>query len=261
MGAESKISNASKKRITKIINKNRQAMKEKQDLQVVKTEETKSPSPQTLIELAIAKGTDISQLEALMNLQERWEAKEAAKAFKQSMADFQKEKPEIKKDKKASFKLKSGGTTSYNFVTLSSIQKLVDPILSKYGLSYLWKQEQSDNHITITCELSHIMGHVEANKISAPHDSSGSKNQIQAIGSTISYLKRYSLEGALGLSSDVDDDANSGNKNRKPEMKPGSEAWSNVVKHLKAGGHTIEQVESKYYLNPENRAKLLESAI
>ena len=44
-----------------------------------------------------------------------------------------------------------------------------------------------------------------------PSDDSGSKNKLQAIGSTVSYLQRYSLMSILGLAAKgVDDDGNSG---------------------------------------------------
>ena len=46
--------------------------------------------------------------------------------------------------------------------------------------------------------------------MSASADTSGSKNSIQAIGSTVSYLERYTLYAILGLASaDQDDDGHS----------------------------------------------------
>lgn len=45
--------------------------------------------------------------------------------------------------------------------------------------------------------------------MSAEPDGSGSKNAVQAIGSTNTYLQRYTLFSVLGLASvDMDDDAN-----------------------------------------------------
>jgi hypothetical protein len=51
-----------------------------------------------------------------------------------------------------------------------------------------------------------VLGHKIETSIEAGSDTSGSKNAIQAIGSTISYLKRYTLENVLGLSADEDND-------------------------------------------------------
>ena len=49
-------------------------------------------------------------------------------------------------------------------------------------------------------------------------DQSGSKNGFQAIGSAVTYLQRYTLKAALGLSAEVDDDAQSAT-DREPAQK------------------------------------------
>jgi hypothetical protein len=54
------------------------------------------------------------------------------------------------------------------------------------------------------------LGHSEETTLSAPSDTTGSKNPIQAIGSTITYLERYTLLALTGLATyDQDDDAQS----------------------------------------------------
>jgi hypothetical protein len=53
--------------------------------------------------------------------------------------------------------------------------------------------------------LAHCDGHAEETTLSGPPDASGSKNAIQAIGSTLSYLQRYSLVQMLGLAAADDD--------------------------------------------------------
>ncbi len=61
--------------------------------------------------------------------------------------------------------------------------------------------------IAVTTRISHIQGHFEETTLSAPSDTSGSKNAIQAIGSTISYLQRYGILALTGLATtDQDDD-------------------------------------------------------
>ena len=53
--------------------------------------------------------------------------------------------------------------------------------------------------------------------LSAPPDSSGSKNSIQAIASTLTYLQRYTLLSITGLAaSEADDDGRGGDK--KPRL-------------------------------------------
>ena len=169
------------------------------------TELMKAENPNQLIQIAVQNNAPIESLEKLMDLQERWEKKEARKAFYEAKTSFQEKKPKIVKDQSVKF-----GNTAYNFASLPSIQKQVDPIIAKYGLSYSFEQAQQDNRIEITCVISHKLGHSERTSLSAPADTSGNKNAIQSIGSTVSYLKRYTLSNALGLSSEDDDDGKSG---------------------------------------------------
>jgi hypothetical protein len=78
--------------------------------------------------------------------------------------------------------------------------------LSKYGLSASWSVKQNGT-ISVTCKITHIKGHFEETTLSAASDTSGSKNAIQAIGSTLTYLERYTLLALTGLATfDGDDD-------------------------------------------------------
>jgi hypothetical protein len=64
--------------------------------------------------------------------------------------------------------------------------------------------------IKVTARLSHIGGHVETASLVFEHDASGSKNKIQAIGSTQSYGMRMNARRLLNFVSkypgDADDD-------------------------------------------------------
>ena len=179
------------------------------------------PTPDLLIMKAVESG-NIDAIERLMDLKERYDRKQAEKAYRQAMSNFQSEKPDLKKTAKVDVALKTGGRMKYNFNPLPRIQKAIDPVLSKFGLSYRWEQEQENGKIKITCIVSHIDGHSEKTWLMADSDTSGSKNAIQGIGSTVSYLKRYTLEGALGLSSDDDDDGKAApDKQKEPGITAG----------------------------------------
>jgi hypothetical protein len=54
-----------------------------------------APTPLTLLEQAIAKNMDLAQLEKLMDMQERWEKRQAEKAFSEAMSSFQSFAPVI----------------------------------------------------------------------------------------------------------------------------------------------------------------------
>lgn len=157
-----------------------------------------------LLELAINKNADIDKLEKLLALQERWDADRARKSFYEAMAQFQSNLPVIKKQKQAAFSTKSGQVT-YNYASLDDIAEQIKPLLSRYGLSYRFEQRFDDARCKVICIVSHKDGHsVTCEMIGLP-DNSGSKNDIQKIASTITYLRRYTLTGALGITAADDD--------------------------------------------------------
>jgi len=162
----------------------------------------KSQSPATLIEKAIAGGANLEQLEKLMILKERYEANEARKAYHVAMAQFKSNPPKIDKDQTVKYK-----DVKYNHASLANVTEKINEALSKCGLSASWSTKQ-DGSVTVTCKITHAMGHSEETSLSAPADMTGSKNAIQAIGSTISYLERYTLLALTGLATyEQDDDA------------------------------------------------------
>ena len=155
-------------------------------------------TPMDMLDRAVASGAPIETLERLIALKERWDAHEARKAFDEAVAGAKaKIKPVARTTK---------GHNSKYYADFASIARAVDPVLSEFGLSYRFRSEQGDR-INVTCILSHKLGHSEETTLSGPPDTTGNKNAIQAIGSTLTYLQRYSLVQALGLAASNDDDA------------------------------------------------------
>ena len=137
---------------------------------------------------------DINKLQQLLELRDRWEKNEARKAFVTAMNAFKAHPPEITKNKQVAF-----GQTKYNHATLDHVCDAVTKGLSEHGISHRWKVEQDKEWITVTCILTHELGHFEETKLQGAADNSGSKNPIQAVGSTVTYLQRYTLLAATGL--------------------------------------------------------------
>jgi hypothetical protein len=158
-----------------------------------------------VVALAIEKGASMETLEKMMALQERYEANEARKAYHVSMSEFKSNPPKIIKDAHVKYST-SKGTTDYKHATLANITSTISSELSKYGLSATWHTEQIDKLIKVMCKITHINGHSESTSLSAAPDESGGKNTIQAIGSTVTYLERYTLLAATGLATCESDD-------------------------------------------------------
>lgn len=160
-------------------------------------------TPMEMLDRALSSGADVETLTKLMALQERWEANQARKAFDAAIAEAKAKIPPIVRN--------ATGHNNKRYADFAAIASVVDPILSEHGLSYRFKTAQTDK-INVTCILSHKDGHSEETTLSGGADTSGSKNAIQAIGSTLTYLQRYSLTAALGLAASSDDDGNSAGK-------------------------------------------------
>ncbi len=169
--------------------------------------EAASKTPADMISFAIANGADLEKLEKLLDLQQRYEANEARKAYHRAMADFKLTPLEIEKDKKVGYST-SRGNVNYSHATLANVVRTITKGISKYGLSASWRTSQDNGKVCVTCIITHLLGHSEETTLCASPDESGSKNSIQAIGSTVTYLERYTLLASLGLATtDQDDDA------------------------------------------------------
>ncbi len=158
-------------------------------------------TPMEMISTAIQNGVKPEELTQLFELQERWEASEARKAFNEAMTAFKSNPPDIVKNKHVAF---SG--TAYDHASLDHVAEVISAAMSPHGLSFRWDINQSEQ-VTVTCIIMHSMGHSEKTPLSGPPDDSGKKNKIQQIASTVSYLQRYTLLSATGLAArGMDDD-------------------------------------------------------
>lgn len=136
---------------------------------------------------------DIAKLGQLLEMVERREANDARKAFVVALGDFKAHAPKILKNKDVKF-----GQTEFSHATLDHVSSAIGAELTKHGLSHRWSVSQVGGLVSVTCSLTHVLGHSESVTMQAEPDKSGSKNSIQAIGSTVTYLQRYTLLAATG---------------------------------------------------------------
>jgi hypothetical protein len=155
-------------------------------------------TPMVLLQTAIERGASVEELGQLMALQERMLAIDAKRAYTEAKAAFMAEAPRLKKNKHVKFPTRTGPDTEYEHITLDHAVDTLAPILSKHGITHGWKTEQKDGLIKVTCILTHVMGHEEHVSLEAGAETSGTKNAIQSIGSTVSYLERYTFLAITG---------------------------------------------------------------
>lgn len=220
---------------------------------IVKTNNSPSTTgnPAGLLAMAVEKGLPLEQMKELMDLQERWERKEAKKAFFDALSKFQTMVPSIKKNRTARINSQKGNY-SYKFADLGNIGAQIKKALHECGLSYRWEFKDNGTMMKVTCILSHRDGHSETTEMEAGLDNSGYKNDIQQKGSSHTYLQRYTLIGALGLTTaDEDNDAIGHQTTVNPEVKVelSEEEVLDQWKQTVAGVKTKIELSSLYLKN------------
>jgi hypothetical protein len=130
---------------------------------------------------------------------------QAEKAFLSALSDFQDECPELRRTKDVKFK--TDGPVVYSYAPLSDIDRQIKALLKKHGFTKRWKIFDIAGKTKVVCIISHKDGHKEETEMEGESDMSGQKSAMQGKGSTITFMQRYTLIGALGLTtadSDID---------------------------------------------------------
>ncbi|HEX7072721.1 MAG TPA: ERF family protein, partial [Hyphomicrobiaceae bacterium] len=97
-------------------------------------------TPMEMLQIAVEKGATLDQLQKLMDLQERWEANEARKAFVAALSAFKAHPPMVRKNRRAGFESRrTGDKTEYEYATLDHVVAAITPALSANGLSHRWE--------------------------------------------------------------------------------------------------------------------------
>ena len=216
---------------TEIIEANTQAMELRHDTALAPT------SPAGVMMAALAQGGSLEQIEKMMDLQERWERREAEKAYNVAFAAFKAEAVRIMKAKTVT----DGPLKGKSYAELHNVVDAVTPALSRHGLSAAWKVSKDDKDwLEVTCTLKHTSGHSESVSMGGMPDTGGAKNALQARASSLSYLSRYTLKAICGVAEGGDDT----DGNAPPAVVPlellaaardaAMGGWAALSKHIKS---------------------------
>lgn len=171
-------------------------------------------TPMQMLTVAVSKGMSPDTIKGFMDLQERWEKAEAARAYNTAFAAFKNEAVAVIRNKTVT----DGPLKGKSYAELFAVVDAVTPALSKHGLSHAWKVTKDEKDwLEVTCILKHVTGHSESVSFGGPPDTGGAKNPIQARASTKTYLERYTLLAVCGLA--AKDQDNDGGK-QKAEVEP-----------------------------------------
>ena len=147
----------------------------------------------------IASGkVDAGAIEKMMELQERWESNEARKAYNQAMTTF-------RETVGMAHKSASNNHLRTTYATFNDLVRAVSAPLGNAGFNYNFKQRQEANAVTVICTITHASGHSEETELTAGIEGNKGINSLQALGLTVSYLKRYTLAALTGIGTEDSD--------------------------------------------------------
>jgi hypothetical protein len=159
---------------------------------------------------------DVVKLQQLVELQERMEARSAKVAFAEAFAQMQGDIPVITKNGEIRVK----GDLRSRFARFEDIDRVTKPILQEHGFSISHKRKFENKTVTVYSTLMHRLGHSETTEWVSAADETGSKNAIQALGSSDKYGRRYNVIGLLNIADSEDEDDGHGAGEPEQARKP-----------------------------------------
>jgi hypothetical protein len=157
---------------------------------------------------------DIEKMERLLAMHERMQAKTAEQAFNTAMAQMQCDIPTVFE---AAVNLHTGNA----YATLDDITRTLKPIMQKHGFAITFKVENVEKGISVTGILMHGGGHREQTTMQLPLDIGKGRNDVQAVGSSTTYGKRYVMCALLNVTTGEtrDDDGQSSDGSETEDMR------------------------------------------
>lgn len=198
---------------------------------------------------------DIDKMERLINMQERERARQAELEFDNAMATAQAEMQPVRVDS-------YNPQTKSKYSSYAALDNAIRPIYARHGfsLSFDTSDGAAPDHVRILCKVAHRGGHRERPRIDMPADGKGAKGgdvmtRTHAMGSAVSYGKRYLLGMIFNLATTKDDDGNAaggyraapgsagGGTDFRPERR-GNGVPSNFVEAARQDG-TLDETRKK----------------
>jgi len=153
-------------------------------------EQPPATTPMEMLSRALSSGASPETLEKLMQLQERWQDRSAKAAYDADMAAMQGDLPVIEKRRTGN---------NWKYADWGDIKLQINPILQKHGFAITHRIQAHEKELVVTAICSHRGGHREETSLPLPYDTTGSKNAVQARGSTVQYGIRYTGCAIAGI--------------------------------------------------------------
>ena len=212
-----------------------------------------SDSPSTVLGLiervALDPRADVEKLERMMAMYERLKAKEAELAFNAAKGRILKKLAGIKivKNRSVLYEIEKdrpqkGTYEAFRYAPLEEIDKHLRPLLAEEDLDLSYSDEALEGGLLIRGRLKHLPGgHYEDSFMPAPLDTSGGKSNVQAVGSTNSFLRRYVACNIFNIVVVGDDDDGTGGTIDEAQTK----TILDLIKKAKGGPKFLKYMKAQ----------------
>lgn len=194
---------------------------------------------------------DVGKLETLLRMQREIVSDNAKVAFNHALRAAQAEIGPIEKNGT----IRLGDKGSIPFTTWEDMDKVLRPIMDRHGFMLTFDMAMKEGGgSVITATLLHLDGHSKTSSIPLALDTGPGRNNLQAMGSTMAYGRRYTAEMLFNLvRKGVDDDGKLGGTKfiaqddvdaLRELCKQAGRQESTFLEHLFAGAvRTFEEIE------------------
>lgn len=156
-----------------------------------------------IMDVACDPRLDVGKLDALLRMQAELERRQAEREAIEAFTRVSSKMPRVKKNGT----IELGGKGSIAFAKWEDMDAVIRPIITAEGFTLSFNSAPREGGgLVVTGELMHRSGHVRTATIPLPLDAGPGRNNLQAVGSTLSYGKRYCAEMLLNIVRENQDD-------------------------------------------------------
>jgi hypothetical protein len=158
---------------------------------------------------------DVNKLRALLDMQREVRAENAQALFAEAMFRLQTKLKPLVRSRTVHLTKDGRDLGSYNFLPAEDIDDVLRPLLEENGLMEVFTTEPRSDGAGLVgvLEVGHVAGHSRKVSMPLPLDTGAGRNNLQAYGSTVSYLRRYLREMMFSIvRRNADDDGNTADR-------------------------------------------------
>ena len=160
-----------------------------------------------------------------------------------AIANFQQEVPTIHKGTKG---------YGYSYADLPTIFEKINPLLKKHGLGFMQNLQSKEGITYLETAIFHVeSGEQSISNVAIPEVALKGMNDYQSFGSGVTYYRRYALSSALGLVTDIDNDASGEQIKKVKKAGLTDNQFNKAVQAIAEGTYTKEELIEKFQLTSD----------